>query len=247
MRVVDDLLHVLKGLRRVDGDITDRVGRAVGHVDQILDGGVAHNQDIAAVVLDLRRADADGEDPAAEVVYHNDVAHVKQALADDEDTGDHVLHKACDAETEDKTEDAEARQQLRRVHAQRAEEQEHQHQHGDVLDEVAQQLDYCLAGALGQRAVLRHPGDEKAQDRAGAQRQDRKARDVDEAVGRFLLRKDVHAAEDLIVLRQEVFPKKQHREVRDHHQKHEHAAHLFARGLRLFFFFRSRIDALLLH
>ena len=147
----------------------------VGHIDHRLHVGVVDDLDVAARVDDLRRADADLLDRAAETVDHDDVADVEDLFKDDVKSGDDVGDQRLRAETDDQAEDPDTGEDRRGIKSRGLQNEEEQNDHRRVFDQAAEDLDDRLP-AVKQAGELheREPDDE-----THAEQEDRVTDDAD--------------------------------------------------------------------
>ena len=82
--LVKDVLHLLQALPVPNLNVAVGERELISHVDERADFRIAHNQHVSANILDLRRAYAHFLDSAPKFDHNDDVAHVIEALEDDE-------------------------------------------------------------------------------------------------------------------------------------------------------------------
>lgn len=99
--IFDHEFDAFQRLAVLDVDLGNGKGKLARHIDQRADIRIVDDLDVAARILDLRGADPDLLDGAAEPVHDDDIPDLEDALENDEQPCDDVLDERLRAEPAD--------------------------------------------------------------------------------------------------------------------------------------------------
>ena len=146
----NNFIHFLQVCVVSYADLAGRYRSVAGTVLEIADVRVVDDLQVAARVLDRRRADADVANRASKVIQNDDIAVDVLPLKDDEGACDDILDQALRAETQDQADNADTSQHSSSIDAKDRESPDDTDDHDQIVERARQQI----TDRLGPHALL---------------------------------------------------------------------------------------------